>query len=225
MASSGTVTFQMTVDEVVAEAFEQLGVVPSALTGYDLKTARRSLSLLLQEFGNRNIWAYQQEKDSFPTVAATAEYTLDTNTNDVRSMTIRVNGNDVDLTRYTYGEYARIPNKAQAGRPIYAYIDRQRDSTLMTLWPVPDAVYTVSFEKLRKIQDVGTYTNTLDIPTRVLPAIIAGLAYKLALKRPNLVGDRLAVIKGEAEQQLGLAVEEDQDRVSTFLSMDMRRRR
>ena len=228
MATSGTTTFNMTVDEVIAESYEMLGVVPSALNGYDLKSGRRSLSLLLQEFSNRNVFAFVSEKDTMVTVDGTSQYTLDADTNDIRNATIVVNSNEIELTRYSYGEYARLPNKATEGRPTIYYLDRQRDNTLLTLWAKPDAVYTINFEKLRKIQDVGEYTNNLDIPVRVLPAIVSGLAYKLALKRPTLVEgkdgayQRLNMLKAEAEQQFTLAVEDDLDRISTFLRPDFR---
>jgi hypothetical protein len=229
MATSGTVTFQMTVDEIVAEAFEQLGIVPSALTGYDLKSGRRSLSLLLLEFSNRNVFAYIKEADSLSTVDGTATYNLDTDTNDVQHMTVAVNGQDLELQRYGYSDYSRIPNKTQEGRPVYAYVDRQRDGTSITLWPVPDGVYTIKFQKYRKIQDVGAYTNNIDIPVKALPAIISNLAAKLAMKRPNVVMNpdgtsRLPAIKAEAELQFGWVVEDDQERASTYITPDFRSR-
>lgn len=230
MATSGTTTFQLTVDEIVAEAFEQLGIVPSALTGYDLKSGRRSLSLLLLEFSNRNVFAYVKEADSLSTVDGQATYTLDANTNDVQHMTITVNGQDLELQRYGYSDYSRIPNKAQEGRPVYAYVDRKLNSVDITLWPVPDGVYTIKLQKYRKIEDVGSYTNNLDIPVKALPAIISGLAAKLAMKRPVVVqnpdgSSRLPAIKAEAELQFGWAVEDDQERASTYITPDFRARR
>jgi hypothetical protein len=229
MATSGTVTFQMTVDEIVAEAFEQLGIVPSALTGYDLKSGRRSLSLLLQEFSNRNVFAYIKEEDTLPTVDGQATYTLDSDTNDVQHMTITVSGIDLELQRYGYSDYSRVPNKTLEGRPVYAYVNRKRDTVDITLWPVPDAVYTIKFQKYRKIQDVGAYTNNLDIPVKVLPAIISNLAAKLAMKRPNVTlnpdgSSRMPLIKAEAELQFGWAVEDDQERASTYITPDFRSR-
>jgi len=231
MATSGTATFNMTVDEVIAEAYEQLGVVPSALTGYDLKSGRRSLSLLLQEFANRNVFAFVSEKTTLATVDGTAEYTLDADCNDIRNAAISVGTNDIELTRYSYGEYQRLPNKALEGQPTVYYLDRQRDSTLLTFWRVPDGVYTVRYEKLRKIEDVGEYTNNIDIPVRVLPALAVALAYKLGMKRPSLVADaaggysRLNVLKTEAEQQFKFAVEDDLDRISTFIRPAVGKRR
>lgn len=225
MATSGASTFNMSVDEAITEAFEQMGIVPSALTGYDLKTGRRSLSLLLQEFSNRNVFAFVSEKDSFSTTATVDTYTLDANTNDVRNVHLRVGTTDTEITRYSYGEYARLGNKSTTGRPSICYVDRQRDSTSMKLWPVPDATYSVQFEKLRKIEDVGAYTNNIDVPVRVLPAITSGLAYRLALKKPGTDPNRIMLLKADFDQQFAFAMEDDIDRIPTIIRIDPTRRR
>ena len=228
MATSGTTDFTLTVDDIINEAYELLGVVPSALTGYDLRTARRSLSLLMYEFANRNVWLYSRTQDTFNTVDGQAVYTLDADTNDVMHMTVTVNGSDIELQPYSYSDYSRIPNKAQEGRPVYAYVERNRDNVKLTMWPVPDGVYTIKFQKVRKIEDVGVYTNNLDVPVRVLPAIVANLALKIAMKRPALVqrpdgSSRLPEIKEEAMLQMGWAMEDDVERQSLFIKPEFGR--
>lgn len=222
MATSGTSAFNLTVDEIIAEAYEPLGVL--APTGYELKTARRSLNLLFREISNRNLFAFISEKDSISTVASTATYTLDSDAIDIMNVTIRNNSSDTELTRYSYSDYAVIPDKTSTSVPSIYYVDRQRDAIVLYLWSVPDGVYTINFEKKRKIQDVGNYTNNIDVPDRLLPAIITGLTYKLALKRPPSSAAWPSFL-AEYERNLKYAMEEDRDRTSTFMYPDMRRRR
>lgn len=221
MATSGTSTFNLTVDDIIAEAYEPLGVLTP--TGHELKSARRSLNLLFREFSNRNLFAFISEKDSISTVASTATYVLDANALDIMNVTVTVSSTDIELTRYSYSDYAVIPDKTSTGTPSTYYVDKQRDAIVLYLWPVPDAVYTIKFEKKRKIQDVGDYTNTIDVPDQLLPAIISGLTYKLALKKPASAPAWPSFL-AEFDRNMNYAMEGDRDRTSTFMYPSMRRR-
>jgi hypothetical protein len=198
-------------------------------TGYDLRTARRSLNLLTIEWANRgtNLWTIEQ--GTIDLVQGTATYDLPVNTIDLIDHVIRTGaGNvstqaDLSITRISVNTYATIPNKLQQGRPIQLYVDRQSGATTptginyptATVWPIPDSAqfYQLIYWRMRRIDDAGAGgTYTQDIPFRFLPAMVAGLAYYLSGKIPGTDPNRVMALKADYEQQYELAAQEDRSR-------------
>ena len=219
MATSGTTAFNLDLVELVEEAFERTG--NEMRTGYDLRTARRSLILLFADWANRglNMWTYEQ--GSIPLVAGTATYNLPTDTVDLLEHVIRTGaGNestqaDLTISRISVSTYATIPTKLTQGRPIQIYIDRKTTTPTVTLWPIPDdsQPYTLVYWRLRRIQDAGEGVNTQDIPFRFLPPMVSGLAYYLAMKVPNGL-QRIQILKEQYDQDWLQASAEDREKAS-----------
>lgn len=219
MATSGTTAFNMDLSEIVEEAFERAG--SELRTGYDLRTARRSLNLLFADWANRgvNMWTFEQ--GSIPLVPGTATYDLPADTVDLLEHVIRTGaGNvstqaDLTITRISISTYATIPNKLQQARPIQVWIERLQPAPRITVWPVPDnsQTYTFVYWRLRRIDDAGNGVNTMDVPFRFLPCMVAGLAYYLAMKVPN-GAERLGVLKAQYDEAWQLASEEDREKAA-----------
>ena len=216
MATSGTATFNLDVVELIEEAYEQAGL--ELRSGYDLKTARRSLNLLSLDWANRgyNLWTVEQ--GVIPLLPAIATYNLPDDTIDVVEMVVRSTSGstttDIAVTRIGMATYATIPVKDTEGRPVQVWVDRQIVPQI-TVWPVPaDASYSFVYWRLRRIQDSGSSGElTLDIPHRFLPCFISGLAYKIALKRPE-VEQRLDRLKADYEEAWLQASTEDREKVT-----------
>jgi hypothetical protein len=219
MATSGTTAFNLDLVELVEEAFERAG--SEARSGYDLKTARRSLNLLFADWANRGINLWTVEQGSQVLTPGTATYNLPNDTVDLLEHVIRTGAGvastqaDLTITRISVSTYATLPNKLQQARPIQVYINRQAPTPTFTVWPVPDnsQTYTFVYWRLRRIQDAGNGPNTMDVPFRFLPAMVAGLAYYLSLKVPG--GDaRLPILKAQYDEAWQLASEEDREKAA-----------
>ena len=215
MTTSGTATFNLDFAEIAEEAFERAGL--ELRSGYDMKTARRSLNLMSAEWSNMGLNLWTVATGSISLVSGTGTYNLPADTIDVIEHVIRTNnsGQNTDLTmqRISVSDYAAIPTKSTQGRPIQIYVNRQIQPTV-TVWPVPDSStpYTLVYWYLRRMEDTGaSAANTADIPVRFLPALVSGLAYYIALKNPD-AADRIQLLKGLYEEQFSLAASEDRDR-------------
>lgn len=219
MATSGTATFNLDLVELVEEAFERAG--GEVRSGYDLRTARRSLNLLLADWANRglNLWTF--EEGSVPLVAGTATYALPADTVDIIEHVLRTGSgasqSDMTMTRTSVSTYAAIPNKLATGRPLQLLVTRTATPTV-TVWPVPDGggPYTLRYWRLRRLQDAGTGVQTQDVPFRFLPALVAGLSYHVALKVPGGI-DRLPVLEAQYREAFQTAMDEDRERASVRL--------
>lgn len=219
MATSGTTAFNLDFAELAEEAWERAG--REMRSGYDLRTAQRSMNLLTIEFANRGINLWTIEAGTQVLTPGVATYNLPTDTIDIIEHVIRTNaGNvtlqsDLTISRISVSTYSSIPAKLVQGRPIQIFVERLRDQPRFTLWPVPDSsiTYTLAYYRLRRIQDAGTGVNTPDAPFRFLPAIAAGLAYQIALKTPALSG-RVDMLKKEYDEQFNLAAGEDREKAS-----------
>jgi len=295
MATSGITTFNLDLTEIVEEAFERTG--SEMRTGYDLRTARRSLNLLFADWANRgvNMWTFDQ--GTINLVPGQNTYPLPTDTVDLLEHVIRTGAgsastqSDLTITRISVSTYATIPNKLQQARPIQVWIQRldgqtsavkttisatitstattiavtsaaslpatgfiligsetigygyisgntlsncvrgQNNTTAaahtagdgvyvqnlpaVTVWPTPDNSQTYQFVywRLRRIDDAGGGINTMDVPFRFLPCMVAGLAYYLALKVPN-GGQRLDILKAQYDEAWQLAADEDREKAS-----------
>lgn len=219
MATSGTTAFNMDLTELVEEAFERCGA--ELRTGYDLRTARRSLNLLFADWANRGINMWTFEQGTIPLVPGTATYDLPANTVDLMEHVIRTGAGsastqaDLNITRISVSTYATIPNKLQQARPIQVWIERLQPNPRITVWPVPDnsQTYTFVYWRLVRIDDAGNGVNTMDVPFRFLNCMVAGLAYYLALKIPNAV-QRLEVLKAQYDEAWDLASTEDREKAA-----------
>ena len=236
MTTSGTQSFNLDLTELIEDAFERCGA--ELRSGYDFRTARRSLNLLTIEWANRGINMWTIEQGQITLVQGQNTYDLPIDTIDLLEHQIRTNaGNtatqtDINISRISVSTYATIPNKLSQGRPIQVWIQRMSGATYpsttnpngvnsggvdapkITVWPTPDGsqTYTFVYWRLRRIQDDGTGVNTQDIPFRFLNCMVAGLAYYLSMKLPNMDPQRIAGLKADYEQQFQLAAEEDREK-------------
>jgi hypothetical protein len=218
MATSGTSSFNLDLTEIVEEAFERVG--SEMRTGYDLRTARRSMNLMFADWANRGLNMFTYEQGSIPLIAGQATYNLPTDTVDLLEHVIRTGAGsaatqaDLTITRISVSTYATIPNKLQQARPIQVWIERL-NTPRFTVWPVPDNTqpYVFVYWRLRRIQDAGNGVNTMDMPFRFLPCMVAGLAYYLALKVPG-GADRLGILKQQYDEAWQLASEEDREKAA-----------
>lgn len=219
MTTSGTTSFNLDLTEIIEEAFERCG--SELRSGYDLKTARRSLNLLFASWANNGINLWTVDTGSITLVQGTATYNLPADTVDLMEHVIRTGaGNastqsDLAVTRISVSTYSSIPNKLTQARPIQIYINRQAPIPNVTLWPTPDGsqTYTLIYWYLRRIEDAGTGVNTMDVPFRFIPCMVAGLAYYLSMKLPNAL-DRMQFLKAEYDTAWDLASTEDREKAA-----------
>ena len=296
MATNGGTSFNLDLNELVEEAFERAGL--ELRTGYDLRTARRSLNLMTIEWANRGINLWTIEQGQIPMVTGQASYPFPADTIDLLDQVIRQNNGttnqiDINITRISESTYSTLPNKLAQGRPIQVWINRQSGQTNPTtsllaaginstdtsialtsvtqiasngfisiggetiyyanvngnqlincsrgqngtiaaahtvgaavtnvnlpsinVWPTPNAPgsqYTFVYYRLRRVQDAGTGATEQDIPFRFLPCMVAGLAYYIAMKKPEVPGERVLALKAAYEEQFQLAADEDREKAS-----------
>lgn len=209
MTVSNSKNFELDVAEYIEEAFERCGL--EVRTGYDLKTAKRSLNLMLTEWANRglNQWTIKQRTQTV--TQADGEYDLGTDVIDVLSLVVRRDNTDFALTRVSRDTFLSIPNKTTQGRPSQFFLDRQITPNLK-IWPIPEnSTDVIYYDALTRMDDADAQVNTLDMPFRFYPCLAAGLAYYIALKRaPN----RLQLLKAVYEEEFERAMAEDRDRAS-----------
>lgn len=221
MTTSGTTAFSLDFPELVEEAFERAG--SESRSGYDLRTARRSMNLLLAGWANLGINLFAIDSGTIPLVAGTATYVLPTDTVDLIDHVIRTGSGsaslqaDLTCTRISSSTYATIPNKLTQARPLQIWIQRL-NAPQITLWPIPDnaQTYSLVYWRLRRLQDAGNGANTPDVPFRFLPALVAGLAYYLAMKVPGGL-ERLPMLQQQYNEALDLATSEDRERATLRL--------
>jgi len=218
MASSGTTNFTLDFTEVAEEAWERAG--REMRSGYDLRTSRRSMNLLTIEWQNRGINMWTIDEGTIPLIDGTATYDLPADTIDLLEYVIRTGSGetqtDLNMTRTSVSTYASIPNKTTKSRPLQLYIDRAVTTPTVTVWPVPEATskYTLVYWRLRRIQDAGTGIQTPDVNFRFYPALVAGLAYYIAMKIPEVPIERRVELKADYEEQFRFAAEEDREKAT-----------
>lgn len=209
MALSGTADFELDVAEYIEEAFERCGL--EVRTGYDLKTAKRSLNLMLAEWANRGLNQWTIKQRSLAVTQGTGNYAIDADVIDVLSVIVRRDNTDYALDRYSREEFLTIPNKTTQGRPSQFFLHRQITPNLQ-LWPVPENNTDIVFyDALTRMQDADTFINSSDMPFRFYPCLAAGLAYYIAIKRAP---QRIQILKAAYEEEFERAMTEDRDRAS-----------
>jgi len=217
VTTSGVANFNMEFTEIAEEAWERAG--REMRSGYDLRTARRSMNLLTIEWANRGINLWTIEQGAQVLTAGTPTYTLPEDTIDLLEHVIRTgtgsNQQDLSISRISVSTYATIPTKTSTGRPIQLWVQRLRDAPTVTLWPVPDdsQPYTLVYWRMRRIQNAGSGVETADMNFRFYPCLVAGLAYYIAMKVPELA-ERIQMLKAIYDEQFNLAAGEDREKAS-----------
>ena len=212
MATSNSRDFDLDVAELVEEAYERCGL--EIKTGYDAKTARRSLNLMFADWANRgiNLWTVQLGTQAL--TAGTTEYTLTADVVDLLEVVVRRDNTDFQVQRISRSDYQNLPNKTTSGRPSSIYVDKQI-SPKINLWPAPEnSTDVLRYYFIQRIQDADAAINNMDAPFRFLPCI-AGLAYYLSVKKAP---DRVQLLKSIYEEEFQRASDMDQDRVPTRLT-------
>ena len=209
MAVSDSTDFELDVAEYIEEAFERCGLEDR--TGYDLKTAKRSLNLMLAEWANRglNQWTITQRTQAL--TSGTRTYTLSADVIDILSAVVTRSSTDFAMERISRSTYLGIPTKSTTGRPNQFFLDRQI-TPVLKIWPTPEnSTDTIIFDALTRMDDADTFINTMDMPFRFFPCLAAGLAYYISMKRaPN----RTQMLKAVYEEEFERAMTEDRDRAS-----------
>src|SRR5512137_1463675 len=218
MTTTGSTLFNLDFTEIAEEAWERAG--REMRSGYDLRTARRSMNLMTIEWQSKGINMWTMEQGIIDLTPGLATYALPTDTIDLLEQVIRTGSNtastqaDLTITRISVSTYATIPNKLQQARPIQVWIERL-NTPRITVWPTPDnsQPYTFVYWRLRRIQNAGDGVNTMDMPFRFLPCMVAGLAYYLALKVPGGT-ERLVILKQQYDEAWDLASAEDREKAA-----------
>lgn len=217
MTTSGSRDFNLDVGELIEEAFERCGL--QVRTGYDAKTARRSLNLMFAEWANRglNLWTVKQ--GTITLTEGQSQEPLAADVVDLLEVVLRRDGTDYEISRLSRGEYSTLPDKTSQGRPSQFYFDRQIEP-VMNIWPVPESsTDEIVYYYVRRIEDADALVNTTDMPFRFYPCMVAGLAYYLAMKRAP---ERMQMLKAIYEEEFQRASDEDEDRVPLKLQPSAR---
>ena len=232
MATSGTTTFEsgFSISDIVEEAYERIGI--KGVSGHQLKTARRSLNIMFQEWGNRGLHFWEVKNNSITLVDGQSEYTMFRSTADGTSSATAVygvddileavyrnsSGVDFSLTKINRSNYQGLSSKTQEGTPTQYFVQRFIDKVTITLYLTPgssEAGNFLNYYYVSRIQDAGAYTNNADVPYRFVPCMVSGLAYYLSQKfKPELVQQ----MKLLYEDELKRALEEDGSSSSTFIT-------
>ena len=209
MATSGSKNFELQVDDYIEEAFERCGL--EFKTGYDARTAKRSLNLLLADWANRGLNQWTIKQRTLSLTSGTSSYALGTDVIDVLSAVCRRSGSDITLSRISRDDYLTIPNKASEGRPSQFFLDRQIIPNLYLYNTPANSTDTIVYDALVRMDDADDLTNTLDLPFRFYPCLAAGLAYYVAVKKAP---ERIQMLKAIYEEEFERARTEDRDRSS-----------
>jgi hypothetical protein len=219
MATSGTTSFNLDIDDLVEEAFERCGM--QMTNGKQLSTARRSLNLMFLEWANRGLNLWTIELATYNLVQGDTEISLPTNTVNVLSAVIRLTNQtpatDIIIERISREQYLDVPDKTTQAQPAQYYVQRTNIPKVF-LYPTPNRTYQLRYYYIRRIEDAGNYTNTTDVNFRFLPCLAAGLSYYLSLK---YAPERTQGLKAMYEEEFARAAAEDRDIASTYFVPDL----
>lgn len=202
MATSGQATYNLTVNDVIQEAFDRIGGDP--ILGYDVRSARRSLNIMFSDWANRGYNQWTVELKDLSISQGTNEYTLDYDTVDIINANILDGSTEYSMTRLGINDYAAISNKTSQSRPTQFYLQRL-NTPVVKIYPTPDQAYTLRYYRMRKIQDITASTvngveQNIDIPFRAFECMCAGLAYYMSKKRTGIQQAQRAELKLDYEQ-------------------------
>ncbi len=223
MATSGTYAFTLDLSDILEEAYERAGL--ELRSGYDYRTARRSLDLMFLEWQNRglNLWTVQEDTQTL--TAGTGRYALSSDQLDVIEASLRTDDGDADkqtdltMSRISISQYSHLTNKLTQGRPIQYWVEKDPGAIALNVWPVPDdaVTYKINYYYIQRVEDTGSpASNNVDIPSRFMPCMAAGLAYYISIKRPE-ASDRAPLLKQIYDEQWDLAADADRDKSSFFM--------
>ena len=221
MALSGSTNFEPNVTEFIEEAFERCGI--ELRTGYDLRTAKRSINIMLAEWANRGLNQWTIEQTTQTVTEGTNSYSLNSNVIDILDMVVRRTTNsvntDTNMSRISRSEYLNIPNKDTKARPNQFFFDKQTTPAIK-VYPTPEnSTDVLVFNKLVRMDDADTATNTMDLPFRFYPCFAAALAYYISIKRAP---QRTAELKAIYEEEFRRAADQDEDRASFRIRPNLR---
>jgi len=217
MTTSGSRDFNLDVAEVIEEAYERCGL--EVRTGYDARTARRSLNLMFADWANRGLNLWTVASGTVTLTQGTAEVTLATDVVSMLEVVLRRDNTDYILSQIGRGDYVTLPDKTTQGRPSQFWFNRQI-APVINLWAVPEnSTDQIVYYYVQRIEDADSLVNTTDMPFRFYPCMVAGLAYYIAMKRAP---ERLQVLKTIYEEEFLRAAEEDEQRVSLKLQPSAR---
>jgi len=213
MALSGSTNFEPNVTEFIEEAYERCGL--ELRTGYDLKTAIRSVNLMLAEWANRGLNQWTIEQGTETVVEGQNDYPLNTNIIDVLDVVVRRTVNnvptDISISRISRSEFINIPNKTTKARPSQFFFDKL-STPVLKVWPAPEnSTDVLVFNKIVRMDDADKAINTMDMPFRFYPCFVAGLAYYISLKKNPQLTPQLKAIY---EEEFRRAADQDEDRAS-----------
>ena len=212
MATSGSRDFNLDVSDIIEEAYERCGL--EVRTGYDARTARRSMNLMFADWANRgvNLWTVRQATITLTQGQATE--TLTSDVVDLLEVVLRRSGTDYDINKISRGDYLSVPTKTTTGRQSQFYFNRQVLPQI-TMWPTPEnSTDQIVYYYIRRLEDADALVNDVELPFRFLPCAVAGMAYYIALKKAP---DRIQLLKTVYEEEFQRAADEDEDRVSLKL--------
>ena len=223
MATSGTYAFNLDLSDILEEAYERAGL--ELRSGYDYRTARRSLDLMFLEWQNRglNLWTVQEDTQTL--TAGTGRYALSSDQLDVIEASLRTDDGDADkqtdltMSRISISQYSHLTNKLTQGRPIQYWIEKDPGAIALNVWPVPDdaETYKINYYYIQRVEDSGSpASNNVDIPARFMPCMAAGLAYYISIKRPE-ASERAPLLKQVYDEQWNLAADADRDKSSFYM--------
>ena len=203
MALSGTSTFTLTVNDVIQEAYDRIGGDP--ILGYDVRSARRSMNIMFSDWANRGYNQWTVEYKTLAVTTGTTEYTLDYDTVDIINANLQISdGTEYAMTALGLNDYAAISNKTTQSRPTQYYLQRL-NTPVLKIYPAPDQNYTITYYRMRKIEDITASTvsgveQNIDVPFRAFECMCAGLAYYLSKKRVGISPTQQQMLKGDYEE-------------------------
>ena len=203
MALSGTSTYNLTVNDVIQEAYDRIGGDP--ILGYDVRSARRSMNIMFSDWANRGYNQWTVEYKTLAITTGTIQYTLDYDTVDIINANIQTSdGNEYAMTALGLNDYAVISNKTTQARPTQYYLQRL-NTPVLKIYPAPDQNYTLTYYRMRKIEDITASTvsgveQNIDVPFRAFECMCAGLAYYLSKKRPGIPAATQQILKVDYEE-------------------------
>lgn len=213
MSTSGTKNFDLSIAEIIEEAYERCGL--EVRTGYDAQTARRSLNLMFADWSNRgvNLWTVRSATQAL--TQGTSAYPLGKHTVDILQIVLNRDGTDYEMDQISRANYATIPQKTTQGRPSQYYFER-KISPIINVWATPEnSTDTLTYYYIQQMEDADYLYNNVEAPLRFYPCLVAGLAYYMAMKRAP---DRLQILKSVYEEEFARAADMDQD----FLDLALR---
>jgi hypothetical protein len=224
MATSGTYSFNLDLSDILDEAYERAGL--ELRSGYDYRTARRSLDLMFLEWQNKglNLWTVQEGSQTL--TAGTGRYALAGDQLDVIEASLRTDDGDADkqsdmtMSRISISQYSHLTNKLTQGRPVQYWIEKDPSAIALNVWPVPDdaVTYKINYYYIQRVEDTGSpASNNVDIPARFMPCMAAGLAYYISIKRPE-ASERAPLLKQIYDEQWDLAADADRDKSSFYMT-------